>query len=450
MKRMFILALDGTPFTFLKSMIEKGHMPRLASLAGQGIFRQMDSVIPPVSSSAWTSFMTGQTPAYHGIWGFLDRQPASLQLYVPDATHIRSKTLWDILSRHGKRCFVMNVPMTAPPQPINGIIIGGFPASNLDQAVYPAEIGKVLKARGYRIDADVELAKTDSDAFLLHLEEALEKRLEIMRHYRQQGSWDFFMAHIMETDRLHHFFWEHMADGHPRYAPAFINFYRRIDELIGEVAGMCDDETALLLLSDHGFTSLKKEVYLNVFLQQQGFFKRTKTGGGNLGDMHPESIAYSIYPGRIYINLRGREKYGSIHPGTEYDRAVRAISIALGSLTDPETGQSIIQRIITRSELIEGTDSSKLLITSTLHAIPDNFLDSLPDLLAMPHAGYDLKGNFDHDQLFDKTVFNGMHTPDDAFILARSLNLPEERFSITRLFSIILNYFAVTASSISG
>ncbi len=432
-KRIFVLALDGTPYSFLSNMIKSGKMPNLAGLVKKSSFTQMDSVQPPVSSVAWASFMTGRQPHEHGIMGFIDRDPSTMEWYVPLADRLRAKTLWSILSEHNKRVFVMNVPMTYPPQKVNGIMICGFLGSDITKGTYPSEIGTLLKAKGYRIDSDVELAKRDLDGFVKDLKEVLEKRIDVMWEYFEREKWDFFMTHIMETDRLHHFTWELMETRHPKYESVFQEFYQRIDRLIGDVIRKIPKDMELILLSDHGFTTLKKEVYLNRWLWKKRLLRFTKPVPENLKDIHPSSKAYSLYPGRIYINLKGREKTGSVNPGIEYEQTRRTLKESLLQFKDPQTDQPVIKQVLNREEIYEEHNQHD----SVRGQKETNSIT--PDLIAVPYDGYDLKGQLWRKNLFEKTVFNGMHTYDDAFFLIRERDLPEKRLSIADIAPIILN-----------
>ncbi len=424
--RLFILALDGTPFTLLQKLFREGVMPNLKNLAEESVFMQMDSVQPPVSSSAWASFMTGKTPAQHGILGFVDRTPADMNWYIPNAEHLRAKTIWQILSEKGKRVFVMNVPVTFPPKPVNGISICGFLGNDIRKGVWPPEIGTLLKARGYRIDADTEMAKTNLPAFMDHLFTVLEKRLETMRFFYKQERWDVFMTHIMETDRLHHFFWEYFEQGHDLFKARFMELYRRIDVEIGRILAEAEDDTAFLLLSDHGFCTLRYAVYLNRWLTDNGYlFFRSKPPAG-LHEIAPLSRAYSLYPGRIYINLKGREKEGSVEPGTEYEQLRSELIIRLKTIMDP-SGRPVVKQVLRREEAYPEANAEEI--------------QRLPDLITEAFRGYDLKGDLGHAALFNKTIFNGMHTDDDAFILAKDIAVAEERFSIDKLFRAVEGFF---------
>ncbi|HEM49213.1 MAG TPA: hypothetical protein ENO27_03285 [Caldithrix sp.] len=434
MNRIFILALDGTPYTLLKRLIAENRMPNLKQLVGTASFKQMDSVIPPVSSVAWASFMTGSQPGKHGIYGFVERDPVTLNWFVPLSNRLKVKTLQTNLSESGKKVFIMNVPMTYPPSPVNGISICGFLGNEITRGTYPAEIGTLLKARGYIIDANTELAKSDLNVFYEHLIDVLEKRIETMWHFWDQQNWDFFMTHIMETDRLHHFFWEYMEWNHPVWAEKFYRFYELIDRHIGHIIKRIPDKMPLMLLSDHGFTVLKKEVYLNRWLSDEGYLKFLRPYPETLEDMHPDSKAYSLYPGRIYINLKGREKNGSVTTGLAYEQIRQEIRQKLLELVEPESESKVIRDIFLGEDLYAFNDDRKAIIQNdSLHAIHNNF----PDLVCIPYDGYDLKGNLWRDNLFEKTIFNGTHTLDDAFILLRNGELPPGRFSIAQSASII-------------
>jgi predicted AlkP superfamily phosphohydrolase/phosphomutase len=441
MKRIFILALDGTPYSFLLRMIKSGRMPNLAKLAEKAPLRQMDSVIPSVSSVAWASFMTGKQPHEHGIMGFIDRNPVTMDWYVPLADRLKSKTIFEILSATEKRVFVMNVPLTYPPKPINGISIPGFLCSDITKGTFPVELGTVLKARDYKIDANTELAKTNLSLFYDELNKVFDKRVETMWHFWQQESWDFFMMHIMETDRLHHFFWEYMENDHPDFKPKFYRFYEKIDSVIGQIVNQIPENMSLMILSDHGFTTMKSEFYLNQWLREKGYLCSDKSIPETLKDLSSETKAYSLYPGRIFINLKGREKYGKVEPGIEYENLRQELIHRLLQISDPQNENQIIEKVILGEDIYSGTPKTNLILKSGNES--DIMNRSIPDLIAIAKPGYDLKGNLWRKHLFEKTVFNGMHTFDDAFVLLRHGELPDRRLQISDLAAQILTLFKI-------
>ncbi|RMF86335.1 MAG: nucleotide pyrophosphatase [Nitrospinota bacterium] len=383
----------------------------------------MHSVYPPLSSVAWASFLTGKNPGKHGIYGFLDRSFSPYKLYIPHARYLRGETLWEILSRQGKRVISINVPLTFPPRPVNGIIVGGFLSPSLQKAVYPKGIAPILQKLGYRIDVDIQRGKESRIALLADLQETLSRRVEAATYLLKHEAWDCFMLHIMETDRLHHFFWEAYEEPHSPYAGAFLRFYQHLDTLLGQFRALLDAHTLFLMLSDHGFCRLKRELYLNRWLQVTGWLRFTTPTPQSILDLHPASKAYSLNPGRLYIHLQGREPGGQVRPGLEYEVARGELRRQLLQLTDPEEHTPVFQRIEDREKLYRG-----------------EALDLAPDLLAIPAEGYDLKGEVGMPNLWQRGTFTGTHTYDNAFFYANTAFQPPPSLSIMDIMPTILHY----------
>ena len=405
--RVLVIGLDGVPYSFLRKHMESGDLPNLARLAREGTFRRMNSVYPTVSSVAWASYMTGKNPAGHGIFGFIDRRPNPFQLFIPNARHMRAETLWERLSRRGKRVVVINVPVTYPPRRVNGILIGGFLGTDVNKIGYPPEVNGKLVEMGYRIDVDAWKGREeDKGPFLDDLNSTLDRRCEVAHYFLLHEDWDFFQLHIMETDRINHFLWEHYERDDPEYASRFLEFYRKIDGWVGRLVEATTQQrnkrTTAVILSDHGFCTVKKEVYLNHWLQEQGYLKFDKPDPKNVGEMSPETKAYSLIPGRIFVNLKGREQMGSVEPGSEYEELRKELSEKLMDLRDPDTDEPIVRKVYRREEIYEGP-----------------YLEEAADLIAVPYDGYDLKGNVNTRRLTHKGELVGMHTYDDAAVFVR-------------------------------
>ena len=102
-RRVLVVGLDGVPFTLLKRLSEEGELPNWTKLMESGSMRRMNSVHPCVSSVAWATYMTGKNPGKHNIYGFVDRNPGSMDVFIPMSRDMDGKTLWEILSQAGKR-----------------------------------------------------------------------------------------------------------------------------------------------------------------------------------------------------------------------------------------------------------------------------------------------------------------------------------------------------------
>ncbi|HHM02511.1 MAG TPA: hypothetical protein ENJ15_05805 [Caldithrix abyssi] len=418
---VIVIALDGVPFSLLRYYFERGKMSCIKQLADRGAFKEIVSVQPPLSAPAWASFLTGVAPHEHGILSFTERDARSLNWYTPNAAHLRQPTLLQKLSDKGRRVFSMNIPVTYPPVEINGISICGFLGPDLERGVYPTSEISFLKNKAYRIDSDVNLAKTDMAAFLEDLHVVLDRRVDTARYYALRERWDLFMVHIMETDRLHHFTFESFHRGDPDMLHFYDALYGKIDRFVGWMIDHHPPDSRFVLLSDHGFTVLKREIYLNHWLWQQGYLRFTHPSPANLHHIHPDSRAYSLYPGRIFINLRGREKNGRVTLEA-YDSLRRELTERLLALRDPIDGAPVIKRVL------RGEDVYAPHIPAKAH---NPHYVSYPDLLALPYNGYDLKGVLWYRELSAKTVYTGMHSFDDAFLISNDKSLAERSTSIT-------------------
>ena len=438
-----VLSIDGVPYGLVQRMIDQGDMPNLSSLVSQTGLRKMRSVLPTVSCVAWSSYMTGSNPGKHGIYGFIDRRPNTYNLAFPNSSTMASEDLWSILSRAGKRVFGMNVPTTYPPRPVNGTMIGGFLSSSIEKAVYPASVSEYLRSIDYRIDSDAALARKDKRAMLDDLHRTLDARMEAMFHFLAQESWDFFHTHIMTSDRINHFLWKKMEQNDREFAPAFFAFYRRIDEYIGRLLNLLPEDVPLMLFSDHGFCSIKQEVQLSRYLVELGWTCVKEK------PQHPLSItpllsrAYCLIPGRIFVNLAGREPHGVVSPD-DYERTREELIADLMKLCDPTSGQSVIRKVLRREEVYwPAGNKNPCTLSANEIAFADGAFGMAADLIAVPYDGYDLKLGLVGDTVFEQTELEGMHTYDDAFVVTRGIDLPEEQLEIMMLARPMLNRLQV-------
>ena len=427
-RRVVVIGIDGTPFTFLQKHIAAGDFPHLKRIMGQGTFRRMNSVQPCISSVAWSTFMTGVNPARHRIFGFVDRRPNPFELFIPMASHMAAPPLWTIQSNAGLRTCAINVPMTYPPRAVNGILIGCFLATEVLRAAYPKELGAQLKEWDYRIDADANLGRKDKEAFFADLDITLQRRWETARRLYEREPWDFFQLHVMETDRINHFLWEQYDLQDPKYFGRFLDFYRKVDALVGEFYDRAEKTADFILLSDHGFCTVKKEVYLNQWLEEQGFLQLEGASPKSVMDMGTATTAYSLIPGRIFLNLQGREQKGSVAPEPQAEAVNEKVTRALLEMTDPDTGERIIEKVLRREEIYAGP-----------------YFEEAADLVAVPFDGYDLKANVRQPKFTFKGDLVGMHTFDDAALFIKDHALPDRPISIADLAPTILKVMGLEA-----
>jgi len=406
-KKLFVLSVDGVPFSLLREAFAKGKMPKFARLSREGAFVRMNSVLPTISSVAWATFMTGVNPGKHNIYGFVDRDE-EMRFTISSSRALKARTLWERLNEHGKPTIVINVPVTYPPIPVNGILVSGFLGRTLDRSTYPPKTAARLKDIGYVIDPDPWKAKGNKEGFLEDCFTVLRARKEAALEFMKEQDWGFFMLHVMGTDRVNHFYWDGYEDEGSPYHERFWEFYREVDRTIAEIHAVLPKGCEFVVLSDHGFCGIKKEVDVNAHLCEQGVLN-FREGSKEPADIDPSSKAYSLIPGRIFINSIGRELTGSVE-SEHYEGVREEISELLLELTDPETGDPVIERVYKREELYDGP-----------------YFDRAADLIAHPHRGYDLKAKMEESPLFGRSHRVGMHTYDDALLFIEGHDVETDR-----------------------
>lgn len=393
-EKVVVLGIDGVPCSLLNRFINEGIIPNLANLAKNGTLTPMTASIPEVSSTSWSTFMTGVNPGRHGIYGFTELQKGTYKWRFPNSGDIKSDTLWDIAGRNNKKSIVLNVPSTYPAKELNGILTAGFVALDLQKATYPESAYEYLRGIGYKMDVDTQKAQESSSALAEDIEQTFNVRKNAILHFLDNEEWDLFIGVVTETDRLHHYLWVALEDEkHPQHN-FFFDFYKKLDAFIGEMYNRVGDDIPFIMLSDHGFTTIKKEIYLNSWLREKGYLKFKDEKPDSFEDILEESSVFALDPARFYIHVKGKYPRGSVDV-SEYDNLRQKLKEELLSLSID--GEKIIKTVIFKEELYSGS-----------------LYDDAPDLVALPYDGYDLKGSINKGNIAGKGFLTGGHTREDA------------------------------------
>lgn len=407
-------------------------LPNLKKIKENGVFGSLNSTIPPFSCPAWNCFMTGKNPGKIGIFDFqvgLGQFDVSSYPAIVNLTYQDSLSFWDIISDVGLKVGIVNVPLTYPPTELNGFMVSGFltPPDATDYT-YPEE----LRDEIYRFIPNYEptefvemtapeLMRRREEGFLDANSLCIENTSRISDYLLRNKRWDVFVTVFTPLDRLQHYFWHHMDENHPKYdesqAQKYRNvikdFYQKLDGIIGELEGKLDEETNIIIMSDHGFGPAYGYFHINNFLRESGFLSVEKPGrikvfsnyilkgskhllrfiaklgilelpfikGAILGEkswirkLTPKNIklehpymrsrsfldidwkntkAYAFGNNKIFINLKGRESKGIIEEGDEYEKIVRELKDALYGVRSPLTGKSLFAKIYEKKEIYKG------------------------------------------------------------------------------------------------
>ncbi|MEW5806090.1 MAG: alkaline phosphatase family protein [Acidobacteriota bacterium] len=420
--RVCVIGLDGVPHGLLLDLAQKRIMPAMMRLIASGHLHKMKASLPEISSVSWTDFMTGSNPGTHGIFGFTDLWDRSYDLRFPNFLSLKKETFWDFLGQKGKRCIIINQPSTYPARKINGALVSGFVAIDPNKAIFPLSHKAALDRMGYQIDIDTSKARLDHEFLWRELDKTLIGSQKAFQYFWEQ-EWDYFEFVLTGTDRLHHYLWSAYEDESHPYHKNFLDYYHRVDQLIDEIVTsfqkLTGEEERLYLLSDHGFTGIEQEVYLNTWLEQNGFLKFSSPSAEKLSEISSESKVFALDPNRIYLNLKGKFPKGTVDKA---DVKYLKQEIAMGVAELGFSGKKVIRKVFDAEEIYSGP-----LVTKG------------PDLIALGENGFDMKGAIRKKEIFIRTDLQGMHTWDDAFFWARRDHGKD--LSISNLANIIMESF---------
>ncbi len=315
MYRVIVIGLDGATFDLIRPWVAQGKLPTFKKLMENGAWSELRSTVPPVTASAWSSFMTGKNPGAHGLFDFMQRKRGSYDLAPVSVRDRDGKAVWDLIGDAGKRVIVMNVPVTWPPQPVNGLLVTGMlTPRDAENFTYPRELASELKKEigDYIVYSDEVYSKGRGEIFMQALKYSAEQRTRAAEYLMQKYPWDLFMLVFPETDTVSHGLWSSYDVTHHQHDPSeaakfrdgILEIYQHLDSLIArliahviastfaslnvnsakqspgdmEIASsrkplLAMTETTFILMSDHGHGPLRNFLYVNNYLAKLGYLK---------------------------------------------------------------------------------------------------------------------------------------------------------------------------------
>ena len=398
--KTIILALDGVPFGMFEDLAKTGVMPNVSGLLGRGFFTPVRSTIPEISSVAWSSIITGTNPGEHGIFGFVDLVEGSYKLRFPNFKDLKAAPFWELYPHES---VIINVPSTYPVRKMNGVHISGFVSLDFEKSVHPVSLVPELRRLDYQLDVDSQIAHTDMELFLKELNESLMARIQAGQYLWDYCNWDVFMLVFTGTDRLMHFLFDACEDARHKHHNFFLDHFKKIDSAIGEIAGKITEDDLLIILSDHGFERLEKDIYLNYLLASEGFLILDPSDRAKLADINPATKAFALDPGRIYVNQKGKYPAGSVSQ-QDKEACLRDLQELFWSLQID--GKKVIKHVYRKEDIYTGP-----------------CLDQAPDMILLAEKGFNLKASPTAKELASKGLFTGKHSYSDAFLFVNNKEL---------------------------
>jgi predicted AlkP superfamily phosphohydrolase/phosphomutase len=442
--KILMIGWDGATFDIIKPLVDAGHLPNIARLMKNGAWGRMESTIPALTPVAWTSLSTGVNPGKHAIFDAMLFSTEKRKISFVNASMRKVKPLWSLLSDAGKKVGVMNVPVTYPPDEVNGFVIPGmFTPESASNFMYPPTLKEELVAKfgPYAIEC------TQSASPAVYLKAIIEIdvvfREKVAAYLMETREWTFFFCAFMSSDRAQHFFWQYLDPSHPqhaKYGDAIATVYKKMDESLGRLIEKAGNDATVIMVSDHGSGPLKTAFFLNFWLQKNGYLflhhdfnvalKRSSAlrpkitrllkkifgrGRGSSGVTESQKADINSFPslidwestiafsegvaGGIFINphVVGSDRYDDVSEG---------IRNGLLALKD-DHGNKVVQAVYRRDEIYRG-----------------EYTELAPDLIVVCEGGFQViapnefllfKKDFENN-LFLSHRWSGRHEKDGIFV----------------------------------
>jgi len=365
--RVLVVGWDGATFDLLDPLVDQGELPHLAALLARGQGATLESTRIPISSAAWPTITTGVGPGVHGVYSFFQTEPDSYDVRLVSAEDVAAPPIWRVLSGRGQRSHVWGVPITYPPERIDGTLVAGMLSPFGAQYAHPAGLADDLRAKGFVPDLGVW--RQDEVADLAAIEHQLDLKERELLDLASRRDWRLCMFVFKSLDVLCH------RPNLSLQGPEIGGLLRRLDGILGKLVEAAGPEATVVFLSDHGFKSYRRTFNLHRWLVEEGWSVQRRgestgaTSAGPLADAKASQRAARLATldlgtsrafadvaegnfGAIRLNVAGREAEGVLPEG-EVEAALEALTAKLRGLEFP-AGVPVVQGVHRGADLYPG------------------------------------------------------------------------------------------------
>jgi predicted AlkP superfamily phosphohydrolase/phosphomutase len=338
----------------------------LRRLMNAGAYGRLESVIPPITVPAWMCMCTSQDPGSLGVYGFRNRIDHSYdKLGFANSASIKALAIWDHLGREGKRSIIIGVPPNYPPRRINGISVGCFltPDTTKNDFTHPASFKAKINELVGEYPVDVKNFRTERKDWLKdEIFRMSQKQWQVVHWLLKEQQWDYFHFVDIGLDRMHHGFWDYFDEKHVQfeagnpYQNAIPEYYLWLDQQIGKALELLDEDTIVLVVSDHGAQRLDGGIAVNEWLIREGLLVLNEYPGAvtafdqlNVNWNKTRVWSEGGYYARVFFNVQGREPNGVLPPG-EYESFQDEMKARFEKLTN-DKGQPLNSQVFKPKEI---------------------------------------------------------------------------------------------------
>ncbi|MDD8015451.1 MAG: alkaline phosphatase family protein [Acidobacteriota bacterium] len=360
-KKLLVIGLDCATGDIVFEHGDK--LPHLRGLMERGVYGTLTSSDPPITIPAWMVMATGKDPGALGIYGFRHRTDYSYdKMWIANSRSFHDKAVWDMVGDEGGESILVSIPPSYPVRPVKGGMISCFITPDTSKEyTYPAELRGEIESRFGPYMFDVEFRIEDKAELLQGIYKMTEQRFEIMKDLIVRKPWNLFWFVEIGVDRVHHGFWKFMDRDHHLYAAgnpfesAILDYYVYIDRKIGDLLKLAGEDTAVLVVSDHGAKRMKGCFCVNEWLIEQGDLRLKQMPEKpvtieklDVDWPRTKAWAWGGYYARVFLNVEGREPQGIIPPG-DYEKERDALAERILGIKGPD-GEAWATRVIKPQE----------------------------------------------------------------------------------------------------
>ena len=486
--QIVVIGLDACDPDLFQRWSMEGKLPFLTSLMESGVWTRLISTRSLFSDSPWPSFNAGVSPAKHAFYNYLQIKRGTTEVKRVNAYHCRYLPFWSLLEDSGKKIVAFDVPKTFPIEGIDGIQISAwgehYPLLKQPTSQPPTLVREIIDRFGkYPHTREIITPESFRQEQRIYktLSSNLEKKLQATEYLMDRVDWDFFMSVLSEVHYAGHQFyhcfdkehWAHNLNAPDDVHNAMRNLYAQLDSAVARLFRHMSDQTTFFIVSVHGIvTNYSANHLMPQVMEKLGYTVSTAHGRqtNSIGALlHRTRFLRKLIPQRfrdfintyfmpeaihdkalstafrssidwektkalflesdhfqafISLNLKGREPFGIVEPGSEFDELCDEVCYELKRLVNPETGKPAVHEVVQISEVYQGPNLYELpdLVVQWSENAPINKLYH-PRFGVISREGFELR-RAQHapegfmiaggEHINKKAVLNGVTTMDIA------------------------------------
>ncbi|MBD3235842.1 MAG: tetratricopeptide repeat protein [Candidatus Eisenbacteria bacterium] len=286
--KLLIVGIDGAEWRMVQPLMAAGELPHLQRVIESGVSGPLWSLKPILSPVVWTTIATGKGPDQHGVLDFTVPDPNTGRMIVVTSQIRRSKAFWNILSERGLSVCVVGWWATWPAEPVAGVIVSDrlsyhafieSPEATEGLVSPPEKLPEILALRHDPAEVPYEEAQRfidvtpqeyaaapsldfyDPISHFRHIYATMNSYADIARHLLETEEPDVMAVYFEGVDTAGHMYVRYAPPPYPgttdaerrKFGETVEAFYRHQDRLLGELLALTDEQTTVMIVSDHGF-----------------------------------------------------------------------------------------------------------------------------------------------------------------------------------------------------